>query len=131
MAQGAYIGAIDQLQVVFAILIFVREHLRVNELKGTFTLLHDSSRGWGSILLGSLSKPSRRRSMGCLGYSKCFELYSVTNDIPEETMLESEGCVIIWNEESCLSVGRGRVAGISAVPRLCVPFLRWSFCKVV
>ena len=44
MAQGDYIGAIDQLQVVFAILIFVREHLRVNELKGAFTLLHDSSR---------------------------------------------------------------------------------------
>ena len=59
--------------------------------------------------------------MGCLGYSKCFELYSVTNDIPEETILENEGCVIIWNEESCLSVGRGRVAGMPAVPRLCVP----------
>lgn len=69
--------------------------------------------------------------MGCLGYSKCFELYSVMNDVSVKTMLENEGYVIIWNEESCLSVGTGRVAGMSAVPRLCVPFLRWSFYSVV
>ena len=45
--------------------------------------------------------------MGCLGYSKCFELYSVTNDIPEETMLENEGCVISGMKKAVSQLGEG------------------------
>lgn len=45
MAKGAYIGAIGQLQVVFAILVFICEHLHGKKKKEALTLLHDSSRG--------------------------------------------------------------------------------------